>query len=474
MNGIPRKLILVIDQGTHATRALALDMQGRACAAAYRTVTLKRRTSAVVEQDPLEILASAQAVIRQILKAPALRKTEFFTAGLATQRSSVVAWDRRSGVPLSPVISWQDRRTAKRLAGLAPYSASIKRITGLPLSPHYGAGKFGWMLDHLPAVKQARRRGTLALGPLAAFLLFHLLRKRPFVVDHANALRTQLMGLDTLSWDPMLLELFGVPAELLPECRDICHPYGELQAAAIPLEAVNGDQTAALHCLGKPSSSVAVVNVGTGAFVLRFTGEQPVFHERLLSGIAASGRGPRRYVVEGTVNGAGAALEWAARRWHLKAAGGQLDDGLRHAAEPPIFLNTIGGLGSPWWRPGPSPRLIGRGNRRQKTAAVLESILFLLKANIDCIDSAGFPFNRLQISGGLSRVDDFCQRLADLTRLPVYRPAEAEATARGSAWLAAGCPSRWPKTGRGRHFQPGRHAGIRSRYRRFCAALEAG
>lgn len=465
-------LILVIDQGTHATRAMALDDTGHIRGSAFCAVALRRQGPHRVEQNADDIAASMQTVLQAVLAHPDVVRRGVGCAGLATQRSSVVAWDRRNGKALAPLLSWQDRRCAKWLKQFAPFAEKIKRRTGLKLSPHYGASKLRWYLDHVAAVSQAQSDGYLAFGPLASFLLFHLLREKPLVVDHANASRTQLWNLQTRNWDPWLLDLYGIPQKPLPHCRPICHDYGRLDAADIPLTAVNGDQTAAVFALGRTRPKTAIVNMGSGAFILLPTGKEMVYHSLLLSGVARSGEKWAEYIVEGTVNGAGSALEWASARWRLPDITSHLSDWMALDEPPPIFINTIGGLGSPWWRPGPEPAVIGRGKPWQKAVAVAESILFMLRANLDTMAESGLSVDRIQISGGLSRLEGLCQHFANLTRRPVYRPAETEATARGMAWLASGAGRSWPKPGRGRWFQPQANHAIMERYHRFRRALE--
>ncbi len=467
-----KPLILVIDQGTHATRAMAVDDTGHIRVSAFCPVALRRQGPDRVEQDADEIAASMQTVIQEVLAHPDVVRTGVCCAGLATQRSSVVAWDRRNGKALAPLLSWQDRRCAKWLKQFVPFAEKIKRLTGLKLSPHYGAGKLRWYLDHVAAVSQSQSEGRLAFGPLASFLLFHLLREKPLVVDHANASRTQLWNLATRNWDPGLMDLFGVPQKLLPHCRPICYDYGRLDAADIPLTAVNGDQTAAVFALGRTRSKTAIVNMGSGAFILLPTGKKMVYHPLLLSGLARSGEKWAEYIVEGTVNGAGSALDWAAARWNLPDVKRHLPAWLDRDEPPPVFINTIGGLGSPWWRPGLRPALIGRGEPGQKAVAVVESILFMLQANFETMCASGLSVSQIQISGGLAHLDGLCQRLADLTQRPVYRPAETEATVRGIAWLASGALQNWPKPGRGRWFKPQANNSLAARYRIFRQELD--
>ncbi len=467
-----KPLTLVIDQGTHATRALAVNYDGKVVASFFRNISLKRKNHDTVEQDAEEIVSSARYVLRSILSHETVKKQGISCAGIATQRSSVVAWDRKSGKPLAPVINWQDFRHAKWLKQFDSHAKKIRQTTGLRLSPHYGASKMRWYLDNIPAVKQAHRKNCLAMGPISSFLLFHLLDKKSFVVDHANVLRTQLINLQSLNWDPWLLELFSIPQNILPECLPVCHHYGNLQDTLIPVTAVNGDQNAAAYCLGKPHKNIAVVNIGTGAFILLPTGNIPFYEPSLLSGLVNSDGNKREFVIEGTVNGAGAALEWAEKNINIPDINHHLPLWLQKDDNIPVFANTIGGLGSPWWKKGPSPEIIGKSLPRQKAVAVAESIIFMLNANLRKIETCGLSVKGIQISGGLSKIDGICRRLSDISQKTVYRPAETEATARGIAWLAAGCPCHWPKPGRGKIFRPADNPQLLQRYKKFCRLLD--
>ena len=235
--------------------------------------------------------------------------------------------------------------------------------------------------------------------------------------------------------------------------------------------AVNGDQTAAVYSLGRPSGSEAVINIGTGAFVLMLTGSRSVRAPALLSGIANSTGHRREHAIEGTVNGAASAMQWARRVWSLPDPWRHLPEWLQRRGALPVFVNTIGGLGSPWWQGGPDPHLIGEGQPWQRAVAVVESIVFMLQANIEALTAAGRRIRKIQVGGGLAAVDGICQRLADLSQLTVYRPAESEASARGIAYLACGRPRRWPKPGRGRTFKPRFHADLQQRYHIFRSAV---
>lgn len=427
-------LYLAIDQGGHASRALVFDRDGRLICAALREIHCTSSGDSRVEHDPAEMLDSLRAAISAVVADLGARRHALVRAGLATQRSNVVCWDRDSGEALSPVISWQDRRAHDWLDRIADERDDIRAITGLPLSPHYGANKLRWCLEELPAVRKAQRDGRLAWGPMASFLLFHLLRERPLLVDPVNAARTLLCDLAAADWSERMLDLFGLPREPLPAIVPCHHEFGALVVddIAIPLTLCTGDQAAALFASGPPREDTLQITVGTGAFVLRSTGTRPQRSASLLSGIVDDDGRMRTHVLEGTVNGAGSALEWLQRQ-SAEITLPALAAWLAEDIDPPLFLNGVSGLGTPWMVAEAPVRFVGEGNLASRAVAVIESIVFLLQANLEALATA--ETRAVRIGGGLSRLDGLCQRLATLSGLRVERPASHEATAIGIARL---------------------------------------
>ncbi len=462
-------LVLSIDVGTHAARAAVVEPSAaKVHLVASRAIQLKRTDGAHVEQDPHAIVAATRGVIQQVMDEAAGAGLVPNSAALATQRSTVLAWDRHSGEALSPALSWQDTRAAAQVQRLYSHRADIKSRSGLVLSPHYGASKLHWLLEQVGAAWHAN---DVCLGPLAAYLLFHLLHDHPCVCDEGNASRTQLWNLRERVWDGRLCELFDVPPEFLPEVRPIQANYGNLVMNGssgtqfeLPLLAACGDQNAAFHAFvtsipDKPSLSLgtgwALVNAGTGAFVLSpFTGDLDTAGELLIGPYRSDGK-DMDTLVEGTVNGAGSALDWCydnCREREEDMTRDQFYQSLPDWSQtqpPALFINSVGGLGSPWWRQPGDPYFVMLEDPpesltpsdqpltlAQKASAVLESIVFLINANIQKIVEVSQPrLDYLVLSGGLARVDSFCQKLADLACRPVLRPDEVEATLLGAAAL---------------------------------------
>jgi glycerol kinase len=467
-------LYLAIDQGTHASRAVVLDRRGAVISQAEHAIGLSRPQPDHAEQDGEEMVASVLDAARLALAPLGDRRHDVGAAGLASQRASCACWDRRTGRALAPLFSWQDRRAHAWLRRFEPQAEAIHRKTGLFLSAHYGASKLRWALDHVPAVRAARDAGTLAWGPQASFLVFRLTQERSFLADPQCAARTQLWNIATRDWDPELVALFGLPAGFLPKSVPTCHRFGTIRVgdASIPLVAVNGDQSAAVFAFGAPEDDCAYVNIGTSAFVQRALRRAPPYLPRSLTGIILDdGAATTLYSVEGNVNGAGTALEWLRTELGIADAESRLPEWLDRACEPPLFLNGIAGLGGPFWKPDFVSRFVGDGEPWQKAMAVVESIAFLLQANIDEIDKFVARAKRIRVSGGVSRLDGLCRRLACVSGLPVHRRDDPEATARGIGFLAAGRPRPWNDGALEETFAPSNDAALRARYARWRSLM---
>ncbi len=469
LGATPDPLVLAIDQGTHASRALVFDHRGQAWASGSKAVTISHPQADWAEQDGEAIVASVRAAAGEALAALGPRAREVVAAGLSSQRSSAICWDRETLQPLSPVFSWQDRRAHAWIDQLHAHGDAVHRKTGLFLSPHYGASKLRWALDHLPAVRAAQRARTLCWGPMASFLVFRLCNEHPFLADPQCAARTQLWNLHSLDWDPELLDLFGLPPGFLPRCVPTCHAWGTLEAGgrAVPLTAVNGDQSAAVFAFGWPEADSAYVNIGSSAFVQRALGSPPGHVPRQLTGIILDDGARRVYMVEGNVNGAGTALAWAGRELGLPTLMQDLPQWLQQAREVPLFLNGIAGLGGPFWQADFESRFVGEAEPWCQAVAVVESIAFLLQTNIDHMAAHVAPARRIRVSGGVSQLDGLCQRLACISALPVHRRDDPEASARGIAYLAAGCPPQWNHQAHEQVFPPRADAALLGRYRRW-------
>jgi glycerol kinase len=449
--------VAAVDQGTTSTRCLVIDDTGAVKGHAQLAHRQLVGRPGHVEHDPTELLSAVRHCVDAALTGAALRAEALSAIGLTNQRETAVAWDRRSGRPLSNAIVWQDTRHAEVLRRDAVRSAAptIRAATGLPLATYFTAGRYAWMLEELEEVRAAARRGTLALGTVDSWLIWNLTGGPSggrHLTDVTNASRTMLMDLLSLDWDAALAALFSIPIEALPHICASIDPdaYGLTVPgrgidAAVPVTALLGDQQAALIGQGCTSPGQAKVTYGTGSFLLMHTGATPVRSDAgLLTTIALqrAGGGPT-YALEGSVADAGAAVQWLADQLGIlttpdesEALAASVDD-----TEGLYFVPAFSGLFAPHWRPDATGVVIGL--RRAHTAAhltraALEAICYQTRDVLDVMALEGpVAAGTLRVDGGVS-ANDLCMQLqADVLGRAVERPAVIETTALGVG-LAAG------------------------------------
>jgi len=432
--------LLTLDQGGHASRATLFDQTHQIVAKSSVNIETQHPYPGWVEHDPDAMILSLQSAIQRTLKQVKLPKHAQIIAGIACQRASMVCWHRPSGRTFSNIISWQDRRASNITEHPL---ASIPQLTGLRISPHYGAGKMRWCLDHILALQHIPPT-ELALAPLMSYLLSMLVEPQAYGVDPINAARTLLFNLHHNTWSNTLCEHFGISRTVLPNIHPCTHAWGNLkqEGRTIPLQLAMGDQSAALFCRGQPDDQALYINIGTGAFIQKIITNLPHDPSPLLSSLAYSNAATQTYVLEGTVNGAGSAIEWFLKQYPIDHFFTQLTHWLNDTALiPGWFFNGISGLGSPYWVSDFNSHFEQSNTLAEKAVALIESILFLLQRNIEIILANSNDVNKIILSGGLTQQPALRQRLADLSCLPVHCYPEIEATSQGMAQLLNPQPS---------------------------------
>lgn len=356
---------------------------------------------------------------------------------IANQGESCLAWDAETKHALSPVIVWQDARTAKELAELGPEAEELsRRICGLPLDPYFSASKLGWLLRQTPAIAEAHKAGRLRLGTTDAFFLDSL--AGVFATDLATASRTGLLDLATGQWSEELCELHGVPKKCLPEIVAVDEGFGEIRG--IPVKVSIVDQQAALFGHGCRVPGDCKITFGTGAFLLAVgTGERPP-QSKLLPTVAWSLQKPgTTFAIEGGVYDAGSALEWA-RNIGLFSSLEELRvfEGPSALSRGIVFVPALSGLAAPYWDRNASPLFIGMDHatdRLDLVRAVLEGIAMLTTGLIEAAADVTEPGAIISIDGGLSQSDYFARFLASASGRTITVPSMHELTALGLAEL---------------------------------------
>jgi glycerol kinase len=465
--------ILALDQGTTGSTALVVHQDGSVLGRGYRELPQHFPRPGWVEHEPRDIIAVTIAAARDALAAAGERPVGI---GITNQRETVLLWDRRTLQPVGRAVVWQDRRTSERCqvlreAGLAPL---LKERTGLVPDPYFSATKLEWLLS--AAEPRARaERGDLVAGTVDSWLVACLTGGRALVTDHTNASRTLLYDLDRRAWDPELLELFGIPAGMLPAVVPSSGVVGETEAghfgASFPIAGIAGDQQAALFGQGCCAPGTAKNTYGTGAFLLVHAGDRrPHPAAGLLATAACGPRGEPAFAVEGSVFVAGAAVQWLRDGLGLIAHASETDALARGVPDTGgvYFVPAFVGLGSPHWEAEARGTITGitRGTGRAHLArAALEAIAFSTAELLDAMTADGATVPALRVDGGASANDWLMQFQADILGIPVERPDMIETTALGAAGLAGIALGVWRSPA---DFLAGR------RFTRFEPAMAAG
>lgn len=436
-----RDLLLALDQGSSSSRAVLFDLKGKVVALAQRPVRTKRPKAGWAEHDALELARTLESALDAVLSGLG-PKDNVLGAGLAVQRSTVVFCDKRTFKPAAPAPSWMDGRAAEFVAALQERQGEIHGLSGLYATPYYSAPKIRWFLDRDAKVRALADAGNLLCAPVSTFLAARLTDGAVVAADPTCAQRTLLMNLDKAAWDDGLLALFGLSAELLPSIRPSAGDWGVIarKGRKIPLLAAVGDQQSAAIGLGASSEGRAVANYGTGAFLLRHTGQTPERAPGLLASSAATFGGVRGYYLEGTVHAAGTSFEWLRDNLGLMKDAKAIDAAFAKSKRRVLMLPAIGGLGAPRWDYKTKTAFFGLDSQTTNhdlVRATAEGLCLLLADAAAVMTAAGSPVTRARVAGGLSRSDAMMSFQADALGATLERRKEVEATALGAAILAA-------------------------------------
>ena len=448
--------ILAMDQGTTSSRAILFDQQYAIVEQAQQEFPQHFPDSGWVEHSPAEIWQTSLDTARQALANSGISADQIAAIGITNQRETTLLWDRSSGEPVYNAIVWQDRRTADYCNGLKDQGLEpmITSKTGLLLDPYFSATKVAWILDNVEGARTRAEAGELAFGTVDTWLLWHLTQGRAHATDATNASRTMLYNIHTGTWDTELLELFNIPASLLPEVKDCAADFGttSLLGADIPILGIAGDQQAAT--LGQACFNTGMMKstYGTGCFALLNTGDTAVASSnRLLTTIAYQLEGKTTYALEGSIFIAGAAVQWLRDGLGIIDSAQQSGELAASAddSQQVYMIPAFTGLGAPWWDAEARGALTGltRGTGPAEISrAALESVCYqtldLLKAMQ--ADWGQTTQTVLRVDGGMVASDWTMQRLADILQAQVDRPVIAETTALGAAWLAGSRAGVWP------------------------------
>lgn len=444
--------IIALDQGTTSSRAILVDRTGTMLDTVQREFEQIYPKPGWVEHNPQDILFSQLGSLAELVARHGLTADDIVAIGIDNQRETTIVWDPTTGEPIANAIVWQCRRTAalvEERCGDPEVAAEVRARTGLLPDAYFSASKIAWILENVPGARERAERGELLFGTVDTWLVWVLTGGLVHATDVTNASRTMLYNIHEGCWDQWLLDLFGIPASMMPEVRRSSGSFGETSypgiPAGIPIAGVAGDQQSALFGQCCFEAGQAKNTYGTGCFLLLHTGpEACVSHNGLVTTVAASAPDVDRteYALEGSVFVAGAVIQWLRDELGLIRTAGETEYLARSVEDNGgvYVVPAFTGLGAPYWSPDARGAILGltRGaSRAHVVRAALESLAYQSADLVRAMEAdAGAPMTMLNVDGGASKNDFLMQFQADLLGCELRRPQNIETTSLGAAYLA--------------------------------------
>ncbi len=443
------KYIMGIDEGTTSARAIIFDRESNVIGIGQYEFSQHYPRPGWVEHDPEEIWEAQLKAIKTALGMGKLKPDQIEAIGVTNQRETTIIFDR-AGRPLYNAIVWQCRRTAEMVEEIKrEYGDVIKEKTGLVPDAYFSASKLKWLLDNVPSLREKAEKGKVLFGTVDTFLIYRLTGEH--VTDYSNASRTMLFNIKRLDWDDELLEIFGIPRDILPEVKESSEVYGytkkELLDVEIPVSGDAGDQQAALFGQAGFETGMVKATYGTGNFILVNTGKTVRYSDNLLTTIAWGLKGKVTYALEGSIFITGAAVQWLRDGIKIIKQASETEELARklESNEGLYFVPAFAGLGAPYWDQFARGLIIGitRGTGREHLArATLEAIAYLTRDVIEEMEKL-VGIRELRVDGGATANDFLMQFQADILNRRVVRPVVKETTALGAAYLAGLAVGYW-------------------------------
>ena len=442
------KYILAVDQSTQGTKGLLFDSAGTLVCRADRPHRQIISESGWVSHNLEEILDNTLAVCADVMKSAGVKPDQIEAFGISNQRETTAAWNTMTGKPLCDAIVWQCGRASEICKRHEGEADSIRRKTGMTLSPFFPAAKMQWIMENVPEAKEAAESGELALGTIDSWLVWNLTGEHAFRTDYSNASRTQLFNIVELQWDQEICSSFGIPVKALAEVcmSDSVFGYtdiGGLLPKAIPVCGVLGDSHGALFGQDCRQPGLIKATYGTGSSVMMNIGKEPVLSDRgIVTSLAWGRKGQVEYVFEGNLNYTGAVITWLKDDLQMIRSAGETG-GIAEKANPEdktYFVPAFTGLGAPYWKPDARGMFSGitrTTGRSEMIKACVECIAYQITDLVELMrEESHLAIEELRADGGPTANRYLMQFQSDMADVRVRIPEIQELSGMGAAYMA--------------------------------------
>lgn len=437
-----------LDVGTTGIKGVLLDGSGRWLAGESREQHQFWPASGWAEQDGEELLRLCVEILRALPQKAGVPAAQVRGLGIDHQGESCLVWEKATGRPVYPVITWQDRRMAEASEAFGrQYGDRLRELTGLRSDSYYSAWKLRWILDHIPNGQRRAEGGELLCGTLNTWLIWKLTGGKSFVTDEGSACCMMLADPRVRGYNGWLLEQMDLPEIMLPQIVD-CDALMGVTAAnivgeEIPITASLPDCSAGIVGAAAMGRGDLTVTYGTGNFMHLITGEDYVpAQEGLTSSCCLSGSAGKLYQLNGICYSAGSSIKWLQNSLHLIDHAAETETLARSVADTGgvYFVPALNGLATPVWDQSARGAFLGitaASERAHLVRAVLESSALQVARCCRIMRRvSGIEPVAINAMGGMTANRFLMQLQADLTGIPVRLPQQTEPSC-GIACMAA-------------------------------------
>lgn len=451
-----RRVVAAIDVGTTSSRCMLFDRHGRMVSIAQLEQRQSFPRPGWVEQNAQELWANVQRVVPKALRVAGRNVSDVVALGVANQRETTVVWERRTGKPLAPAITWQDTRTEPLVEQLAPHADEIHDVTGLWPATYFAAPRLRWLLDNVAGLEARARAGDALFGTLESWLIWNLSggpKGGIHVTDVTNASRTLLLDLKRREWSTKMLRVLDIPEAMIPRVVSNSEIYARCASVlpGVPIAGALGDQQSALFGQSCFEPGDVKCTYGTGAFLLMNVGGAVVQSTHGLVptvGYSLPGADPV-YALEGPIAMTGSLVQWFRDSLGMISSAPEIETLARTVESNGgcYIVPAFSGLFAPFWDSHARGIIVGLTsyvNRGHLARAVLEATAWQTWDVLNAMrDDADVTLQRLAVDGGMTSNNLLMQCLADVLDVPVVRPFVSETVSLGAAYAAGLAVSYW-------------------------------
>lgn len=450
--------VIVLDEGTTSTRAVLFDDQSKVVDEESRRLSVHTPSTDIVEQDPSEMAEKSVEVLRTVIKRAREADREIAALGVTNQRTTTVLWDKRSGEPVGPVISWQDTRAQSVVDSLrSSWGSRYTAHTGLQLAPANVPLHLAGLLKDADLRRRAEA-GELLAGTPDTWVIWKLTGGPAggrHVTSFSNAGSTGAYDLLSSDWYGPWLDFLDVPRSLFPDVLVDNGEFGstatDLVGAAIPIRADFADQQSALFGHGGFDAGAVKCTHGTGSFIDFNVGpDLVVIDSGLDTRLAWRTADETRYLYEGSSFVTGSAIDWLVDGLKILSTPDELDATYERTTDSSgvICVPALAGFTAPHWDQTARGVILGLHRGVTSDHLVRATVDGIARTTADLVlfmaEKSGIAPEAVLADGGLSRSDALCRAQANFTGVPVEVAADAEhVTARGAAWMAGLATGVW-------------------------------